>query len=151
MTERYSEPSAAELQHTALAAREQLIDSLGRLDQRVKHLAGTAANASAASGWGIAAACAWWVSATLGRPRQEYKEYKEYKEYQEYPRRFGARRGLGATLLTTALKAVGFVATGVMVYAAVTRARRAADIGVPTAPQLTADAAPTRATLRDMH
>jgi hypothetical protein len=116
MTEHSTQLTTAELQQTALNAREQLFGSLARLDQRVKHLASTAANASAASGWGIAALCAFWISAKLEQPSQSL------------PERFVARRSFGASLFTSAVRTVGFVAAGAMVYVAVRRARGAADV-----------------------
>jgi hypothetical protein len=115
MTEHSTQLTTSELQQTALNAREQLFDSLARFDRRVKQMASTAANASAASGWGIAALCAYWVSAKLDQPSQSL------------PERFVARRSFGASLFTAAVRTVGFVAAGAMVYVAVRRARGASD------------------------
>lgn len=132
MTDRKSEPNVVELQRTALAAREELIDSLSRLDRRVKHMAGNAANATVASGWGLAAACAWWLSIAIDRPRRRALERDK--------ERLSARQGRGRAVMITALKAAGFVVTGVMLYSAYRRARRLSGGRGAAAPrQLVAD------------
>jgi hypothetical protein len=123
MSERSSEPDVAELQRSAQTARDALVSSIARLDDRVKHMRSTAVNATAASAWGIAAACAWWLSFASDRQR-------------EAPvRAHHARPALAAVLLTSALKTAGVVLTGALLYASYRRARR---LGAST------DAAPVR-------
>jgi hypothetical protein len=109
MTDRPSEPSSAELEHTARAAREQLMDSIAHLEQRTKQIAYTAKNATAAGGWGIAAACAFFVSVSLARrPRRP--------RWEPPPSVF-------SVVLRAAAATAGLVATGVLVYSAQRRAR----------------------------
>lgn len=131
MNERTVEPSEVELQQTAQAARAALASSIARLDDRVKHLRTTAFEATAASGWGIAAACAWWLSAALDRPRHAARR---------------ARPPLLAVVLTTALKATSIALTGVLLYASYRHARKLAAenstplLGQPTARGIRAQA-----------
>lgn len=102
-------PNPAELEHTARAAREQLMASISHLEQRTKQLANTAKNATAAGGWGIAAACAFFVSVSIARrPRKP--------RWEEPP-------SLMSTVLRAAAATVGLVATGVLVYSAQRHAR----------------------------
>lgn len=117
------EPSEQELQFQAQAAKEALATSLARLDDRVKHIRSTAVNATAASGWGIAAACAWWLSFAF-KPKRE--------EHGLRP----ARPSLFATVLTAALRTAGVVVTGALLYASYRRARKLNDGSIP-AGQLT--------------
>jgi len=121
------EPSEQELQQQAQAAREALASSLARLDDRVKHMRSTAVNATAASGWGLAAACAWWLSFAI-KPKRE-----------ELPLR-RVRPSLFATVLTTALRTAGVVVTGALLYASYRRARQLGEGEGTTLPsgQLTA-------------
>ena len=107
------EPSEQELQQQAQAARDALASSLARLDDRVKHIRSTAVNATAASGWGVAAACAWWLSFAI-KPKRE--------ELQLPLRR--VRPSLFASVLTTALRTAGVVVTGALLYASYRRARQ---------------------------
>lgn len=109
--EQQHEPSEQELQQQAQAAREALATSLARLDDRVKHMRSTAVNATAASGWGIAAACAWWLSFAI-KPKRE-----------ELPLRH-ARPSFFATVVTTALRTAGVVVAGALLYASYRRARK---------------------------
>jgi hypothetical protein len=108
------EPNEIELQHQARAARDALTSSLARLDDRVKHMRSTAVEASAASGWGIAAACAWWLSMAIDRPRHS----------DDFVRR--ARPSLAALVVTTTLKAASLALTGALVYASYRHARKLA-------------------------
>jgi hypothetical protein len=108
------EPSEQELQQQAQAAREALATSLARLDDRVKHMRSTAVNATAASGWGLAAACAWWLSFAI-KPKREQQPLRR------------ARPSLFATVLTTTLRTAGVVVTGALLYASYRRARQLAD------------------------
>lgn len=110
--ERTSEPNEAELQHTAQAARDALASSLARLDDRVKHMRSTAVEASAASGLGIAAVCAWWLSTAIDRPR--------------HVNGFARRPPLAALVITTALKAASLALTGALMYASYRHARKIA-------------------------
>lgn len=124
ISEQPIEPSEQELQERAQAAREALASSLARLDDRVKQMRSTALNATAASGWGLAAACALWVSFAI----------KPKRKREELPAR---RPSLFASVLTGVLRTAGVVATGALLYASYRRARRLADSQV-TAGQLTA-------------
>lgn len=117
MSEQTSEPNVAELQHTAQAAREALASSLARLDDRVKHMRSTAVNATAASGWGIAAAAAWWLSSAVDR--------------RSHAPAFARRPSFAARLFTGVLKTASVVLTGTLLYAAY---RRASQLGESTAP-----------------
>jgi heme/copper-type cytochrome/quinol oxidase subunit 3 len=103
------EPNTAELEHTARAAREQLMASISHLEQRTKHLASSAKNATAAGGWGIAAACAFFVSMSFARRQQTAR-------WEPPPSTF-------SKVLRAAAATVGLVATGVLVYSAQRRAR----------------------------
>jgi|GEM_PF-5335286 len=116
ISEQQHEPSELELQQQAQAAREALASSLSRLDDRVKHIRSTAVNATAASGWGLAAAAAWWLSVAI-KPKQH--------ELHLPIRR--ARPSLFASILTTALRTAGVVATGALLYASYRRARHLSD------------------------
>jgi hypothetical protein len=109
------EPSEQELQQQAQAAREALASSISRLDDRVKHIRSTAVNATAASGWGLAAAAAWWLSFAI-KPKHE----------MQLPVR-RARPSLFASILTTALRTAGVVVTGALLYASYRRARHLSD------------------------
>jgi hypothetical protein len=112
MSDGTSEPNEVELQHTADAAKEALASSLARLDDRVKHIRSSAVDATAASGWGIAAACAWWLSIALDRPRAAPTRARI------------VRPPLATVVLTNALKTASFVLTGVLVYASYRHVRR---------------------------
>jgi hypothetical protein len=90
------------------------------LDDRVKHIRSTAINATAASGWGIAAAAAWWLSFAI-KPKPAHIVYPRIQ-----------RPSLAATVLTTALRTAGVVVAGTLLYASYQRARRlAADHDAP--------------------
>jgi len=119
------EPSPAELERTARTAREQLLDSLNRLEQRTKHMAHTAVNVTAVGGWSVAAACAFFISMSLARRTQRAQ-----------------RAHTSSTLsivLRTAVATAGMVASGVLVYSAQRRARALAELGydVSSTPRLT--------------
>lgn len=119
------DPSPTELEHTARAAREQLMASIAHLEQRTKHLASTAKNATAAGGWGIAAACAFFVSVSFARrpPKQRWEPPPS----------------LLSTVLRAAAATVGLVATGVLVYSAQRHARAVIELERDIhPPQLTA-------------
>ena len=103
-------PNPAELEHTARAAREQLLASISHLEQRTKHFAQTAKNATAAGGWGIAAACAFFVSVSIARRPQTAPRW------EPPPSTF-------SKIMRAAAATVGLVATGVLVYSAQRRAR----------------------------
>lgn len=123
MSDQTTEPNEAELAQTAQAAREALTSSLARLDDRVKHIRSTAVNATAASGWGIAAAAAWWLSFAI-KPKPAHLDFGRYPRIQ--------RPSLVATVLTTALRTAGVVVAGTLLYASYQRARRlAADQDAP--------------------
>jgi hypothetical protein len=131
MSDRPSKPDVAELQHTAQAAREALTSSLARLDDRVKQLRNTAAEATAASGWGIAAVAAWWLSFAIDRPRPTHVHGRI------------ARPPLASVIFTTALKTASVVLTGALVYASYRHARRLAAPSTDTVVgQLTSGDAP---------
>jgi hypothetical protein len=116
VSEQQHEPSEQELQQQAQAAREALASSLARLDDRVKHIRSAAVNATAASGWGIAAAAAWWLSFAV-KPKQHALQLPIRR----------ARPSLFASVLTTALRTAGVVVTGALLYASYRRARHLSD------------------------
>lgn len=104
-----NEPNPAELENTARAAREQLMQSISHLEQRTKHLAETAKNATAAGGWGLAAAAAFFVSVSFARRPQQPR-------WEPPPSTF-------SRVLRAAAATAGLVATGVLIYSAQRRAR----------------------------
>lgn len=114
MSDQTSEPTEVELQQTAQAAREALASSIARLDDRVKHIRSTAVNATAASGWGIAAAAAWWLSFAI-KPKPTHLVYPRIQ-----------RPSVIARVFTTALRTAGVVVAGTLLYASYQRARRLA-------------------------
>lgn len=137
MSDRPSRPDVAELQQTAQIARDQLMRSIGRLDNRVKRMASTAVDATAASGWGIAAASALWISIAIDRPRYEAPERR-----RPVP-------SLGKAVIKTAMKAAGFVLSGVLMYSFYRRARRLADAPQPAKQLPASTAAPIAVTHRE--
>jgi len=122
MNDQAAEPNVEELQQTAHAAREALLSSLSRLDDRVKELKTHAVDATAASGWGIAAGLAWWLSFAIDRPRALPK-------HGSYAGRVARKRSVASVVLTTAVKTAGVVLTGVLLYSSYQRARR---LGITT-------------------
>jgi hypothetical protein len=107
----------ADLQHEAAAAREALTASLARLHHRVKHMTSTARDATVASGWGIAAAAAWWLSFAIDRPQSK-------PSVRLHGLGHNGRRSVAASVLTTALKGASLVLTGALMYASYRRARQ---------------------------
>jgi len=118
MSDGNAEPNVEELQQTAHAAREALLSSISRLDERVKEIKTHAVDATAASGWGIAAAFAWWLSLAIDR------KPRALPKYGTYPNRSARKPSMTRVVLTTALKTAGLVATGVLLYSSYQRARR---------------------------
>lgn len=127
MSDQAAEPNVEELQQTAHAAREALLSSLSRLDERVKDLKSHAVDATAAGGWGIAAAFAWWMSLAIDRPRT----LRMLPKQGSYASRIAHmhRPSLTSVVLTTAFKTAGLVLTGVLLYSSYQRARR---LGITT-------------------
>ena len=68
MNDHAPEPNVEELQHTAAVAREALLSSISRLDDRVKEIKTHAVDATAASGWGIAGSARVVVELRCGSP-----------------------------------------------------------------------------------
>ena len=118
MSDGNAEPNVEELQQTAHAAREALLTSISRLDERVKEIKTHAVDATAASGWGIAAAFAWWLSFAIDRRPRALPKYGSYAS------RIVHKPSLTRVVLTTAIKAAGLALTGVLLYSSYRRARR---------------------------
>ena len=130
MSDQAPEPNVGELQQTAQQAREALLSSVTRLEDRVKSIKSQAVDATAASGWGIAAGLAWWLSLAVRQPRGLV-----LPKHGSYPSRIARahRPSVAAVVLTTAFKTAGLVLTGVLLYSSYRRARRL-DILAPANP-----------------
>lgn len=122
MSDGNAEPNVEELQQTAHAAREALMSSISRLDERVKEIKTHAVDATAASGWGIAAAVAWWLSFAIDRRPRALPKYAS---------RLVPKPSVTRVVVTTAIKAAGIALTGVLLYSSYQRARR---LGLTTHP-----------------
>jgi hypothetical protein len=126
MSESTHEPDTTELQQRAEQAREQLMESIARLDHRAKRMAHTAADATTASGLGVAALATFWVSMSLlRRPRVHT------------PVQLRRKPSLFARIVRATFATMGVMATGLLVYAAERRAR-----GQDLLPALPADTTP---------
>jgi hypothetical protein len=121
MNDQAPEPNVEELQQTAQQARDALLSSVSRLEDRVKSIKSQAADATAASGWGIAAGLAWWLSVAVHRPRglllPKHGTYSSRTAHTHKP-------SLAVVVITTAFKTAGLVLTGVLLYSSYRRARR---------------------------
>lgn len=128
MSEQVAEPNVEELQQTAQQAREALLSSVSRLEDKVKSIKSQAVDATAASGWGIAAGLAWWLSLAIHRPRglvlPKHGSYASRVANAHKP-------SLTAVVLTSAFKTAGLVLTGVLLYSSYRRARRLAPVPTP--------------------
>ena len=121
MNDHAAEPNVEELQQTAQQARDALFSSVSRLEDRVKSIKSQAVDATAASGWGIAAGLAWWLSLAVHRPRGLV-----LPKYGTYASRIARahKPSVAAVVFTTAFKTAGLVLTGVLLYSSYRRARR---------------------------
>jgi len=101
-----SEHDTTRLALRAQHAREQLMTSLSRLDERAKHLVQRATGASMVSGLGLAASLTLWMSLSLLRPPPP-----------ALPPGYTAvrpRRSLASTLVRVACAAAGLAATAAL-------------------------------------
>jgi hypothetical protein len=120
MTDEAQEPDTTELELRAQQAREQLMTSLARLDQRAKHMVHQATDASLASGLCAAAAVTFWLSVSfIRRPRAQLQLRAQNTLAPERVR----PRSVMSIALRTVVVAAGLVATGLLVQAAQRRTR----------------------------
>lgn len=108
MTQEASAPDTTELELRANQAREQLLASLARLDERAKHLAHTAADTGTAGALCMAAAVTLWFSTSLLRSPKPHV----------IPPRRPQRTSIASILFKGALATAGVVAAGMLLRAA---------------------------------
>jgi hypothetical protein len=101
------EPDTTELTLRAEAAREQLMGSLARLDERVRTTVHQATDAGVAGGLCVAALFTCWVTLSAMRPRRP-----------ELPELQRKRPSFLSLVLRAGVVAAGVVATGLLVTAA---------------------------------
>ncbi|MET0387012.1 MAG: hypothetical protein ABW321_13685 [Polyangiales bacterium] len=122
--EQVQEPDTTELEQRAQRAREQLMSSIARLDQRAKSMVHRATDASLAGGLSVAAAFAFWLSMSV-RPRQRVLSDGSGRVVLRQ------RPSILGIVLRTAGVAAGLVITGLCMRAAERHARNLADVGSP--------------------
>lgn len=108
------EPDTTELTLRAEAAREQLMGSLARLDERVRTTVHQATDAGVAGGLCVAALFTFWMTVSAARPRRP-----------EFPELQRKRPSFLALALRAGIVAAGVVATGLIVSAAERHVRAA--------------------------